>query len=249
MTTFYWRTRTQSRTGLPTSSESTALPWGTDTTDFGVPTPTNATYKIGNLSTQLGTGDLASTELPSAAQTARQSGLMGIFASWPLAAQTVSAQTWTMFVGNKSGNSRANPYVAASFYIWRSGAVASYIYDSAAELGSEWTTTTSVESFTASLGSFTLQANDILVLEIWVTAAQDKSTSYTNEVLWNGTDDTTTGNSNNSPASYISVPQTLEFEPQFNGFLGDLRVNRMYLGDTKVLKAYRGTYNIYDTRT
>ena len=249
MTTFYWRTRTQSRTGLPTSSQSTALPWGTDITDFGVPTPTNATYKLGNLSTGIGNGDLGSTALPSAAQTARQSGLMGIFASWPLAAQTVSAQTWTMFVGNSSGNNRANPYVAASFYIWRSGAVASYIYDSAAELGSEWTTTTSVESFTASLGSFTLQANDILVLEIWVTAAQDKSNSYTNEVLWDGFDDTSTGNSNSWPASYISVPQTLEFESQVNGHLGDLKINAMYVGDNKVLKGALGSFGIYDTRT
>lgn len=198
MTTFYWHSATSSG---PTSSQSTALPWGTNTT---------GTVTAGTMTTTIGTGT-DSRSINSAAQTARQSGLFAIFTSDELEAQTVSAQTWTMFVGNQSGNNRANPYVAASLYIWRSGAVASYIYDAAAELGSEWTTTTSVESFTASIGSFTLQQGDRLVLEVWYTAAQDKGISYTNTLIWDGTDDTSTGNSNGSPASYISVPQALNF--------------------------------------
>lgn len=201
MTRFYWRTNTgTARSGVPTSSQSTTLPNGTNTT---------GTITVGNLSTDIGT-TLNSRSINSAAQTARQSGLYGIFSSFPLAAQTVSAQTWTMFVGNASGNNRANAYAAAALYLW-DGSSATMIYDSSAQLGTEWSTTTSVESFTASLPSFTVSQGDLLVLEVWYTAAQDKSSSYTNTLYWDGTDDTTTGNGNSSPASYIESTSTISF--------------------------------------
>lgn len=201
MTRFFWRTNTgAARFGVPTSSQSTTLPNGTNTT---------GTIVVGDLSTFRGTAE-DSQSINSAAQTARQSGLYGIFSSFPLAAQTVPAQTWTMFVGNRSGNSRANPYTAAVLYLW-DGSSATMIYDSSAQLGSEWSGTTSVESFTASLPSFTASQGDLLVLEVWYTAAQDKSSSYTNTLYWDGFDDFSIGNSNSSPGSYIESTSTISF--------------------------------------
>lgn len=241
MTTFYWRSITPDD-GPGNTTQSIALPWGTDVTGNQL---TSRATVYGSLSETINpTSSFNSLVRVTAAQTARQSGLFAVWVSEPLAAQTVSAQTWTMFVGNQQSNSRADAYTAASLYIWRSGAVASYIFDAAQQLGSEWTTTTSVESFTASLGSFTLQASDRLVLEVWYTSAQVKAQSYQNTLLWGGNDDTTTGNGNGSPASYISLPQTLNFLGDSNIALGDLTVTKAYLGDLAVSAAYLGDVKV-----
>jgi len=189
-TRLYFRDVTSSN--APTSgSKSTALPNGTDNS-------LTANDSQSLLLTQGGSD--VTVDITSLAQTARQSGRFARFTSEPLAAQTVSSNTWTYQLRNRESNASASSYKAGSIYIWRpsTNTVVGYIYDSSAEIGSEWTTNFTNDSSNITGSSVVCQGGDVLVIEVWYTAAQAKGASYTNSIQYNVN-------------SFIETPQDLVY--------------------------------------
>jgi hypothetical protein len=160
-----------------------------------------------SLSTTVGNSDVQ-VNITSLAQTARQSGRFARFTSMPLAAQTISANTWVYTLRNRESNNFADTYKAGSIYVWRpsTSAVVGYIYDSAAQIGTEWTTNYTNDSSNISGGTVSAADGDVLVCEVWYTAAQAKGNSYTNSIQYNVN-------------SWIETPQDLVFHALTRYFL------------------------------
>jgi hypothetical protein len=189
-TRFYFRDITS--TNAPTSgSKSSALPNGTDNS--------LTANDSQSLLIQQGSSDVQ-VDITTLSQTSRQSGRFARFTSDFLAAQTISADTWTYQLRNRESNANANAYKAGSIYVWRpsTNSVVGYIYDSNAEIGSEWTTNFTNDSSDISGSSVVCAGGDVLVCEVWYTAAQSKGTSYTNSIQYNVN-------------SFIETPQDLLF--------------------------------------
>ncbi len=152
-----------------------------------------------SLSLIIGTTDVQ-VDISSLAQTARQSGRFARFTSDVLVSQTVTAQTWTYVLRNRESNANANAYKAASIYVWRpsTSSVVGYVYDSTAEIGTEWTTNFTNDASSIIGSEVIATQGDVLVMEAWYTAAQSASKTYTNSIQYN-------------VSSYIETPQDLVF--------------------------------------
>lgn len=184
--------------------KSAALPVG----DFkgNSETPTLASLK-----TVKGVGQQG-YQLGSSPQTAHQDNYLARFTSPALAAQDITAQTWTLAVAISEANANANSYTICSVYVWRPStqAVVGYIYDSDTPLGVEWGTTEDGQVLTFSGAAVTTQADDVLVLEFWRHAVQAMSNAYVQTVWFDGTTDVTDATTSDA-ASYIETPQTLQW--------------------------------------
>lgn len=183
-------------------TKSVALPTGTANT---------LTFANNTLSTVKGTAQTASA-ITSLAQTAAQSGnWVPRFVSLPLDAQTISANTWTIFWGDQESNAAANAFLALSIYVWRpsTNTRVGFVYDSAANIGAEFSTTAEAQSATISGSAVTADRGDVLIVEFWYTATQSMGTAYTITFSYDGTNETTTGTGNASVATYIETPQNL----------------------------------------
>jgi hypothetical protein len=134
------------------------------------------------------------------AQTTRQSGRFARFTSNILESQTIAANTWDFTLRNRASNSAAAAYKAGSIYVWRpsTSTVVGYIYDSSNEIGPVWTTNFTNDSTNITGSSVVVETGDVLVIEVWYTAAQTKAKTYSNEIQYN-------------LSSYIETPQDLEF--------------------------------------
>jgi hypothetical protein len=171
-------------------SKSVALPNGTN----------NSPAANDNQSLLLTQGSDVQVDITSLAQTARQSGRFARFTSEPLSSQTISANTWNYTLRNRESNANANAYKAASIYVWRpsTSAVVGYVYDSNEQIGAEWTTNFTNDSSNITGSAVTATDGDVLVCEVWYTAAQAKGVSYINSIQYNA-------------SSYIETPQDLTF--------------------------------------
>jgi hypothetical protein len=172
-------------------SKSTALPNGTD----------NSLTANDSQSLLLTTGGSnVQVDITSLGQTARQSGRFARFTSDALAAQTISANTWDYTLRNRTSAAASNAYKAGSIYVWRpsTSSVVGYVYDSNAEIGTPWTTNFTNDSSNISGSSVTATNGDVLVCEVWYTAAQDKAKTNTVSIQYN-------------VDSYIETPQDLTF--------------------------------------
>jgi hypothetical protein len=173
-------------------SKSVALPSGTD----------NSNTVDDSESLLLTANNTATTiTIDSVAQLSAQSGRFARFTSNRLFAQTINANTWTIAVDTREGNNNANTFLALSIYVWRpsTNTRVGFIYDSAAQVGIEWTTVLSTVTYTVSGSSIAVNEKDVIVVEIWYTATQDKATSYQNQIRYN------------TSAQYIETPQDLNF--------------------------------------
>jgi len=189
-TTLYLRNTTS--TYAPTAgTKSAVLPNGTDRS-------LTANDSLSLLSTA-GESD-TTVSITTAAQTAQQSGRFARFASERLSAQSISANTWTVYLRDIESNAFAYAYLAISAYVWRpsTSAVVGYIRDSTTVIGSEWTTNNKAVTYTFSGSAVTAQLGDVVVFEIWYSSTQGKSNAYTVSILFDLT-------------SYVSTPQDLSF--------------------------------------
>lgn len=213
-TRLYLRSTFQNSNVSPSSELSAALPTGTNN---------SATISgAKRLSTTKGSTS-NSYFISSLAQTSLQSGNIDIWVSDPLNSQTISSNTWTLFLQTREEDPAANANSAASVYIWRpsKSVVVGYIYDSINVLNFSYQTGGSANEWsdsypTAATATFSgnqVVANegDVLVYEVWYRASQSKASSYSLYIYYNGTNDTTTGDANTSAASYIETPQNLSF--------------------------------------
>jgi hypothetical protein len=193
----------------PTTGEkSTALPTGTLNVDI------SNEYYLSTSKTTFNGSDIQ-FQITSLAQTATQSSTWGNrFSSESLlSAQTISANTWTIFYKSDEANNNANAFLGMSIYVWRptTNSVVGFIYDSTTQLGTEFGTTASTQSVTVSGSAVTANRGDILVCEPWTIASQGASKSYSINFYIDGTNETTTGTGNTSCAAYIETPQNLNF--------------------------------------
>jgi hypothetical protein len=189
-TRFYFRDITSPY--APTAgTKSLVLPDGTD----------NSLTANDSQSLLLETGTDVQVDINSLAQTTRQSGRFARFTSDPLESQTISANTWDYTLRNREGNTNANTYKAASIYVWRpsTSSVVGRIYDSNAEIGTEWTTNFTNDSSNISGSVVTATGGDVLVIEVWYTALQADAKSYSNSIQYNA-------------SSFIETPQDLIFQ-------------------------------------
>jgi hypothetical protein len=174
-------------------SKSTALPDGTD----------NSLTANDSQSLLLTANNSASTEsINTLAQTARQSGRFARFTSDRVTAQTISANTWTVVIDTRESNGSADAYLALSAYVWRpsTSSVVGYIYDSNAQIGAEWSLSLGAVTYTFSGSAVTAQTGDVVVIEVWYTAAQAKATSYQVQTRYN------------TSTQYLETPQDLVFQ-------------------------------------
>jgi hypothetical protein len=188
-TRFYFRNITSPY--APTAgTKSAVLPNGTD----------NSLTANDSQSLLLTTDTDVQVDITSLAQTTRQSGRFARFTSNPLVSQTISANTWDYTLRNRESNAPANTYKAGSIYVWRpsTSSVVGYVYDSNAEIGIEWTTIFTNDSSNITGSAVTATNGDVLVCEVWYTAAQGSTKSFTNSIQYN-------------ESSYIETPQDLDF--------------------------------------
>jgi hypothetical protein len=159
----------------PSGEQSAALPNGTNNNN---PTRRYSALQLSKPSSAQFFG--ASGTFNSLAQTGRQSAFVG-YGFYELGAQTIPAGNWSIGYQTSEGNAAANAYLALSIYVWRpsTSSVVGYVYDSSAELGSEFTTTFSSNVATVSGASVTAANNDVLVVELWQTAQQGVGMAYT----------------------------------------------------------------------
>jgi hypothetical protein len=154
------------------------MPWGTLGPSSYV---AGNVPRYGNLTVDLpGSTGTSTVEWNSLAQTARQSTPAS---RWTLAlgAQTIPAGTWAASQLGREGNTAANLFSAISIYVYRpsTNAVVGYVYDSQTELGVEFgTSAATAATYTVAGASVTAQNADLLVVEVWYTAAQGMATSY-----------------------------------------------------------------------
>lgn len=181
--------------GQYTTSKSLVLPTGTDAGFFP------QTFTLTTDSARA-TGSVLDVLQSTLAQTTLQSGWMGKVFSNQLAAQTITAQNWTVTFGFSEENAQANAFAALSIIVWNpnTDTVRGRIYDNAAALGAEWPTAFGTRSFTVAGSAVTCQDGDIIVVEIWFRATQGKAVSYLLAV-----------NTTASTATQVSCPQNLLF--------------------------------------
>lgn len=168
-----------------------------------LPTGTNNSNTLDDSESLLLTANnsLTTVSITSLAQLTAQSGRFARFTSDRLTAQTISANTWTIVLDTRESNANAEAFLALSIYVWRprTGTRVGFIYDSAAQLGVEWTITASTITYTVSGSSIAINEGDVIVAEIWYTSTQLKATSYQNEIRYN------------TSSQYLETPQNLTF--------------------------------------
>lgn len=190
----------------PTAGEkSTALPVGTFKGNSG------AGFEDLRLETAKGAAQ-TSKVLSSLAQTADQDNYIARFTSPALAAQTLSAETWTLAIAVSEANTNANSFFVGSIYIWRpsTSAVVGFIYDSHTSVGVEWVTTEDGQVLSLAGSAVTTLENDVLVIEIWRHAVQGMAAAYNQTVYFDGTTDVTDATTTDA-ASYLEKPTVITF--------------------------------------
>lgn len=195
--------RTPTPTNNPGETElSAALPVG-DFLDYTLP--------IRALDTTRGTSQTTLSGI-SQGHTDHDDEFFSSFSSEALAAQTITAQTWTVAIKHSQDSAFANSFIVLSLYVFREpSTIVGFIYDSDAALGAEWANNGAGRVATFSGSGVTVQAGDYLVFEAWRhTSGQGMNMTYIQTLFYNGTVDVTEG-STASAASYIETPQNLVF--------------------------------------
>lgn len=180
---FYLHDAATADTGtLPGSSAISAT--APTTTSGAVSTDRAMDGVIGSLQT--------SDTLNTSASTSLQKARRLKWVSSPLAAQTISAQNWTFRIAGSETNTNSNMFFALVIAVWRpsTGALVGRIYDGpnlGAQLGTEPGTSETAEAvMTVSGSAITVQAGDILVVEVWTYFTQSMATQYSHTIYYDG---------------------------------------------------------------
>lgn len=195
----------------PSSEQSAVLPNGSsgpsgayvDGPDF---------FEMGTAKTVVGTQNRV--RFLSLGQVGRQSTFMA-HGYYRLGAQTIAAGTWRLATAVLTSDPLANAFFAASIYVWRpsTSSVVGYVYDATTELGTEWRGDFTAESRLISLSgnSVTAANGDTLIFEIWATAAQGGTGSYTNWMFFDASTATAdfSANGQSDLSSWLEAPDTL----------------------------------------
>jgi len=208
----------------PTNGEkSTALPVGTFSGNSG------DGFENLLLSTTKGSSQTSKT-ITSALSLLHQDMYLVRFSTPSLAAQTISANTWTLAVAVQESDTNAQSQTIASIYVYRpsTGATVGYVYDSDTALGVEFTTSEDGQVYSLAGSSVTAQDGDILVFEYWVHATQLLGLGYVNTLYFDGTTDVLDSTTSDA-ASYLSTPQVLTFGTNCDGCNLNIQQNQGWI--------------------
>lgn len=202
-TRFYLQAYPPPETYRPAGGDlSAALPVGTLNSTAGAD---------GVLSTIIGQVEQDPIGYSALAQTPRQDAYIGRFIiESSLPALTVAANTWTFAFQAAEPDANANVFLALSLYIYRPSttSVVGYVYDGGTALGSEWPLTRGPQIVTFSGSAVATNNGDVLILEVWTTAAQAVASSYSSSFYYGGTADIQDGVIDDA-ATYLETPQNL----------------------------------------
>lgn len=173
---------------------------------------------VKSLSPYKGTAVTSVTALSTAA-ILHQDLFFTSFSSPPLLAGKYGAGIWDFAVSCAEANVIANSFFVFSLYAYRpsTAAVVGYIYDSDTALAGEWPLAQGGRggSFTGS--EVTVVDGDILVLEVWRHAEQDKASVALQSIFYDGTVDVGNGDAETDAASWIQAPHEIGFKPRLRG--------------------------------
>lgn len=193
---------------VPGSEQSTAFPWGTNGTTY-----TQGPEYVALDTAPVATAPGAITQFSSLAQTARQSQQCATL-FYELAAQTIPAGNWSFASAVAETNAAANSFFGVAIYVWRPSTLTKVatITDAQVQRGAEWGTATSSRLFTVAGSAATTENGDVLIVELWRTAAQGMGTAYAQ--TWNfnaqsGNGDFTADGQTNLN-SWMDAPETLQ---------------------------------------
>lgn len=168
------------------------------------------------MDTTIGTSQTGRS-LTSGATTSAQVLYLTRFCSSPLAAQTISADTWTWtFAYSQSSSSArfpcsnsASQIINVTFYAWRpsTGAKVGNIRDGGSNGTYSGSSLTSERSATGTFAgsAITVAAGDILCFETILSVTQGSATAFTDEYFYDGSVETNSnGTSTSNQASYVS---------------------------------------------
>ena len=201
-----------------------SLPGTFPTGEQGAAAPTKSWAGSGTLKTLSTTKGSAQTfAADTVASASAQRHFIGFWCSPALAAQTISANTWTTFCADWEDNLSANYFAnLINVYVWRpgTGAKVGTIIDGsngASQGGTEATAASSeqVTTWTFSGASVVCQAGDVLIVERWAVFTPAMSNTYNLRFYYDGTVETGAENATISDvASYIETPQNLTWNNQ-----------------------------------
>lgn len=188
---------------------STALP-------VGLPADLGGSVK--SLSPYKGAA-VASVAGLSLASTSHQDNFFTSFSSPPLAAGEYGGGTWNYQISCSEASAVANSFFAFSIYVFRpsTASIVGFIYDSDTALGTEWALTQEWRTGSFTGAGVTAQNGDILVVEVWRHATQDKGSAVTQTIYYDGTIDSTATISEPDAASWVQAPQEIGFKPRLRG--------------------------------
>jgi len=151
----------------------------------------------------------------SDATTSARDNYLGRFASVALQAGTYGSGSWTIALALSSASLLANSFTSCSIYFWRPSteAVVGFVYDSDANIGSEWDNTEEGRVASITGANVTIQDGDVLVIEIWRHAVQAMATAYAQTLYFDGATDPTNGTQTTDAASYINAPADIPEVP------------------------------------
>lgn len=190
-----------------TGKKSTANPSGT-------PGANNATGTLETRSLSLTKGAAqTSIALNSDASTGARTNYLARFTSPPLAAQTLSAETWTTAIAQSEADLNSNKNSVFSLYVWRpsNSSVVGYIYDTNTLRGTEWGATEDGRVVTLVGASLAVLDGDVLVLEFWCGGSQTVASAYAMTVYFDGTTDVIAGTSSDA-GSYLEKPAAITWQ-------------------------------------
>lgn len=193
----------------PSVEQSAAFPQGQQLSPSGV------TYSKLDTAKTTFSNIGPTTAFATTTTAGRQTAFLG-YGWYSLGAQTIAAGTWTFSVQAYESNTAVNGYISCSIYVWResNSSVVGYIYDGAAQLGTEFIVSGSAAARIVSVSgsSVTAQNGDVLIFELWFTALTTSTMSY-NSVAYLGAatsqPDVSADNSSGAVSSWIDAPDTL----------------------------------------
>lgn len=170
---------------------------------------------VKSLSPSKGTAVTSATAL-SLAAVLHQDMFFTSFSSPPMLAGKYGAGVWDFAVSCSEANVIANSFFVFSLYAYRpsTAAVVGYIYDSDTVLGTEWPLAQGGRGTTFTGSEVTVVDGDILVLEVWRHATQDKASVALQSIFYDGSVDVGNGDTEADAASWIQAPHEIGFKPR-----------------------------------
>lgn len=213
VTRLFLRNATDSTTGLPTTEQSSkATP-----TELFVPLATNRQMLITK-----GAGP----QVEAAKNMTNNSTMvyMGRWVTPALAAQTVSANTWTLnFAARESGTSYNFPVLGTAkplwvnIYIWRPSTttkIATLLDGNTNSNFDEPSASATIKVMHGTLATVagTAQQGDVICFELWTDMTHTPTQGVTHRIYWEGSVVTTVANTTvTDHASFLETPQDLVF--------------------------------------